>query len=73
MNTAVLTQSPSAPRTRRVPETPGALRRSFAALAARLGLARSTVVDPRARHELQLEAERLRTENFRAIAVGRLV
>ena len=71
MNTAIIT---SASPTRRFPRwtLPARILRSALALA-RVRSTRLDGLDPRDLHELQREAEQLRTENFRSVAVGRLL
>lgn len=71
MNTAIIT--PASP-TRRLPRwtSPGRFLRAALAVA-RVRSTRLDVLDPWELHELRQDAERLRTDNFRTVAVGRLL
>ena len=75
MNTAVIAPPASARRIRRW-TLPGRIASRLALALARLRssrLDRLDGLDERAVHELQRDADRLRAENFRTVAVGRLI
>jgi hypothetical protein len=72
MNSAVLAPTASSRRIRRW-TLPGRILRSAALAVARVRSTRLEGMDPRELHELQREADSLRTEQFRTVAVGRLI
>ena len=72
MNTAVIAPPASARRIRRW-SLPGRILSRFALVLARFRSSRLDGLDQRALHELQRDADRLRTENFRRVAIGRLI
>jgi hypothetical protein len=72
MNTAVITPAVATGRARR-PALPARILDRAAHALARMRPARLDQPDPRTVHELRQAAERLRTENFRTVALGRLL
>lgn len=72
MNTAIITSAASTRRIRRW-TLPGRILQRASLALARMRSNRLDGLDPRALHELQREADRLRAENFRTVAVGRVL
>ena len=72
MNNAVLASTASTRRIRRW-TLPGRILRSAALPNAQLRSTRLEGVDPRELHELERQADLLRTENFRTVAGCRLI
>ena len=72
MNAAIITSTAS---TRRIPRwmLPGIILQRASLALARVRSNRFDGLDPQALHELQREADRLRAENFRTVAVGRVL
>ncbi|MBM7503253.1 hypothetical protein ACFPER_07205 [Agromyces aurantiacus] len=72
MNSAALAPAPSTRGIRRW-TLPGRMLRRISAGVARGRSHFLEDLDPREVHRLQQEADSLRTENFRTVAVGRLI
>ncbi|MFE5670024.1 hypothetical protein ACFQ58_00300 [Agromyces sp. NPDC056523] len=73
MNTAILTTTAATTSPIRRWTLPRRILQRAALAFSRVRSTQLDDLDPRALHELRRDADRLRTENFRAVAVGRLL